>query len=158
MLTRVFGVLGPVEALVEMAAFVAVLWADGWRPGGPLPDDGTLLAASGAAFAAVVIGQAANAFACRDTADGPARSAGRRIELLLVGVGVEILLLGLLLHPEPSRHSLVRRHHGARRASPCSPRPRSCWPTRRTSACWAFGSHHGSPSDAPDGETPPVLP
>ena len=98
---RVFGVLGPVEALVEMAAFVAVLWADGWRPGGPLPEMSTLLAASGAAFAAVVIGQAANAFACRDTGRWPGALGWTTNRLLLVGVGVEILLLGLLLYLEP---------------------------------------------------------
>jgi magnesium-transporting ATPase (P-type) len=101
MLTRVFGVIGPVEAIVEMAAFVAVLWADGWRPGGPLPGVETLLAASGAAFAAVVIGQAANAFACRDTARWPGALGWITNRLLLVGVGVELLLLGPLLFLEP---------------------------------------------------------
>ena len=101
MLTRVFGVLGPVEACVEMAAFVAVIWAGGWRPGGPLPEMGTLLAASGSAFAAVVIGQAANAFACRDTARWAGALGWTTNRLLLVGVGVEILLLGLMLYVEP---------------------------------------------------------
>jgi magnesium-transporting ATPase (P-type) len=101
LLYRVFGVLGPVEALVEMAAFVAVLWAGGWRPGGPLPGTDTLLAASGAAFAAVVIGQAANAFACRDTTRWAGALGWTTNRLLLVGIGVEILLLGLLLFLEP---------------------------------------------------------
>jgi magnesium-transporting ATPase (P-type) len=101
LLTRVFGVLGPVEALVELTAFVAVLWADGWRPGGPIPDVGSLLAASGAAFSAVVIGQAANAFACRDTVRWPGSLGWFSNRLLVVGVGVEILLLGLLLFLEP---------------------------------------------------------
>jgi Cation transporting ATPase, C-terminus len=62
---------------------------------------GTLLAASGAAFAAVVIGQAANAFACRDTAKWPGALGWTTNRLLLVGVGVEILLLGLMLYLEP---------------------------------------------------------
>jgi magnesium-transporting ATPase (P-type) len=101
MLTRVFGVLGPVEAFVEMAAFVAVLWAGGWRLGGPLPETGTLMAASGAAFAAVVIGQAANAFACRDTVRWAGALGWADNPLLLVGVGVELLLLGLLVFLEP---------------------------------------------------------
>lgn len=34
LLHRAFGLLGPVEALVEMAAFSAWLAAAGWRPGG----------------------------------------------------------------------------------------------------------------------------
>jgi magnesium-transporting ATPase (P-type) len=101
LLTRAFGVLGPVEAAVEMAAFATVLWAAGWRPGGDLPDIQTIMAASGAAFSAVVIGQAANAFACRDTQ----RWAGARgwftNRLLLIGVGVELGLLVLLLYMPP---------------------------------------------------------
>jgi magnesium-transporting ATPase (P-type) len=101
LLTRVFGVLGPVEAIVEMAAFAAVLWADGWRPGGPLPEMHTLLAASGAAFSAVVIGQAANAFACRDTARWAGARGWTTNRLLVVAVVAEILLLGLLLFLEP---------------------------------------------------------
>ena len=101
LLTRVFGVLGPVEAVVEMAAFVAVLWADGWRPGGPAPAVGTLLSASGAAFAAVVLGQAANAFACRDTTRCAFAQGWQRNRLLVVGVAVEIVLLGVLLFLEP---------------------------------------------------------
>jgi hypothetical protein len=65
--TRAFGVLGPVEAAVELTAFLAVFIASGWRPGDAFPLGATLLAASGAAFTAVVLGQAANAFACRST-------------------------------------------------------------------------------------------
>ena len=101
LLIRVFGVLGPTEALIEMLAFAAVLLAGGWRPGGPLPDVGTLLAASGAAFTAVVIGQAANAFACRDTVRLPARLGWTTNRLLLVGVATELVLLGLLLFVAP---------------------------------------------------------
>jgi magnesium-transporting ATPase (P-type) len=101
LLVRVFGMLGPVEAAVEMAAFVAVLWADGWRPGGPLPGTATLLAASGAAFAAVIFGQAANAFACRETSRWPGALGWTTNHLLLAGVGIELILLVLLLFVEP---------------------------------------------------------
>lgn len=62
---RAFGVLGPTEALVSMAAFLTGFAAAGWRPGEPFPTGPDLASASGAAFAAVVIGQAANVFACR---------------------------------------------------------------------------------------------
>jgi magnesium-transporting ATPase (P-type) len=75
-LQRVFGVLGSAEAVVEMAASVASLVAAGWRPGTPFPTGTPLLAASGAAFTAVVLGQFANAFACRRNTGGPGRSAG----------------------------------------------------------------------------------
>ena len=72
-LRRVFGVLGPVEAAVEMAAFFVALGVAGWRPGESFPSGAPLLAASGAAFAAVVIGQMANAFACRSASRPPWR-------------------------------------------------------------------------------------
>lgn len=67
LLTRAFAVLGPVEATMEMAAFFAVFLASGWRPGASFPGGEVLLTASGAAFTAVVLGQVANAFACRST-------------------------------------------------------------------------------------------
>ncbi len=63
---RAFGLLGPVEAAVGMAAFFAVFLAAGWRPGDSFPAN-ALAAASGAAFATVVLAQTANAFACRST-------------------------------------------------------------------------------------------
>jgi magnesium-transporting ATPase (P-type) len=64
---RAFGVLGPVEAFVELSAFVLTFVAVGWRPGESFPEGETLLMASGAAFTAVVLAQSANAFACRST-------------------------------------------------------------------------------------------
>lgn len=45
----------------------------------------------------MVIGQAANAFACRDTTRWPGALGWTTNRLLLVGVGVELMLLGLLL-------------------------------------------------------------
>jgi calcium-translocating P-type ATPase len=62
---RAFGVAGPTEAFFEMGAFVVGLLAAGWRPGTAFPTGTELAAASGAAFAVVVVAQTANAFACR---------------------------------------------------------------------------------------------
>ena len=101
LLIRVFGVLGPTEALIEMAAFGAVLWVGGWRPGGSPPGAELLLAASGTAFAAVVLGQAANVFACRSTTRWPGSLGWGTNHLILVGVGVELVLLGLFLYLPP---------------------------------------------------------
>src|SRR6185369_3414103 len=67
LLVRAFGVLGPAESLLEMAAFVAVLLDFGWRPGHGLPTPGVLAVASGTAFVAIVAGQSAVALACRST-------------------------------------------------------------------------------------------
>jgi len=97
LLRRVFGVLGPVEALVEMAAFVVALLAAGWWFGETFPTGQPLLAASGAAFSAVVIGQAANAFACRSTTRWPGALGWTSNRLLLGAVASSLLLLVLLL-------------------------------------------------------------
>jgi magnesium-transporting ATPase (P-type) len=97
-LGRVFGVLGPAEAAVEMAAFFVVLGLAGWTLGAELPAQ-TLAAASGAAFAAVVLGQLGNAFACRSETRwaGALRMTGN--PMLLWAVAVEIVLLVVFLAP-----------------------------------------------------------
>ncbi len=101
LLRRVFGLLGPVEALVEMTAFLAVMLAAGWRPGDSFPGGQTLMEASGAAFAAVVIGQAANAFACRSTTLWPGALGWRTNRFLLVAVAAELSLLMAFLFTGP---------------------------------------------------------
>jgi magnesium-transporting ATPase (P-type) len=100
-LIRVFGILGPTEAVLEMAAFFTALGAAGWRPGSSFPEGDALLAASGAAFSAVVIGQAANAFACRSTTLSPHALGWATNRLLVVAVVVELLLLAGFLFIRP---------------------------------------------------------
>jgi magnesium-transporting ATPase (P-type) len=97
LLGRVFGVLGPVEALFEMTAFVVALVAAGWRPGDAFPGGHALLAASGAAFTAVVVGQMANAFACRSATVWPGRLGWASNRLLLWAIGVELTALGVFV-------------------------------------------------------------
>ena len=94
---RAFGVLGPTEALVSLTAFVATFLAIGWRPGDPFPEGQILLAASGAAFTAIVLGQAANAFACRSTVRPAWRVPLRSNPLLLGGVAAELAMLAVFL-------------------------------------------------------------
>ncbi len=94
---RVFGVLGLSEAFMAMAAFVATFFAAGWRPGSPFPTGSTLAAASGAAFAAVVLAQAANVFACRSRSQPVWRVPVRTNRLVVVAVVVEVALLALFL-------------------------------------------------------------
>jgi magnesium-transporting ATPase (P-type) len=100
--TRAFGVLGPVEAALELTAFVVTFVAWGWRPGDAFPDQGpTLLAASGAAFTAVVLGQVANAFACRSTTR-PAWQVGWTTNRLLLGaIAAELGMLAAFLFIPP---------------------------------------------------------
>jgi magnesium-transporting ATPase (P-type) len=99
-LGRAFGVLGPVEALVELSAFVVTFVAVGWRPGEPFPEGETLLMASGAAFTAVVLAQSANAFACRSTRRLFWQVALGRNRLLAVAVLAQLaMLVGFLYVP-----------------------------------------------------------
>lgn len=98
---RAFARLGPTEALVSMTAFVLSFVAAGWRPGDPFPEGDVAAAASGAAFMAVVFGQAANAFACRSSTRWPGALGWTSNRLLIpaVGVGVAVSLAVLLIDP-----------------------------------------------------------
>ncbi len=104
LLRRVFGVLGPTEAVMEMTAFLVALMASGWRPGDSFSTGNALMAASGAAFAAVVIGQMANAFACRSATRWPGALGWSGNRLLLAAVAVELVVLAgfLLISPVAS--------------------------------------------------------
>lgn len=97
LMIRVFGVLGPTEAVLEMIAFVTVLWASGWRPGQVFPPPEVLLGASGAAFTAVVLGQLANAFACRSATVAPWKLGWLSNRLLLWAVLFELAALAAFL-------------------------------------------------------------
>jgi magnesium-transporting ATPase (P-type) len=100
LLRRAFGVLGPTEVVVSLGAFTAVLLVGGWR-WGATPDDDLLARASGTAFAAIVLGQLANAFACRSAARPAWRLDQRANPLLLGAVGVELVLLLVFLSVPP---------------------------------------------------------
>ncbi len=100
-LRRAFGLLGPAEALMGLAAFGATFLAAGWRPGQPFPTGSTLAAASGATFLTVVLAQAANAFACRSSTRTPAALGWLTNRLLPPSVGVALVfcVLSLLVPP-----------------------------------------------------------
>jgi magnesium-transporting ATPase (P-type) len=98
---RVFGLLGPVEALMEMTAYTAVLFGAGWSPGAQLPPSDVLMAASGAAFSTVVLAQLANAFACRSATSPPWRLGWFSNRLLLWAVVAELGLLSVFLFLGP---------------------------------------------------------
>lgn len=89
---RAFGLLGPVEAVMAMTAFVVSLVASGWLPGEPFPTGAPLLAASGATFMTVVVAQTANASACRSTTRWPGALGWFGNRLLVVGASVELLI------------------------------------------------------------------
>jgi calcium-translocating P-type ATPase len=98
---RAFGVLGPTEAVVEMCAFLAVFLVAGWRPGEAFPGGDVLLGASGAAFAAVVLGQLANAFACRSSTRWAGAMGWFTNRLLVGAVALELVVAGAFLLVPP---------------------------------------------------------
>jgi len=102
---RAFGLLGPIEALTEMAAFFAVFLAVGWRPGESFPAH-AVAAASGAAFATVVLAQTANAFACR-SATRPAWRIPVFSNRLLIGAALVELTIAALFLLMPSVATLL---------------------------------------------------
>ena len=81
-LLRAFGILGPTIAAASMAAFIVSFIAAGWQPGTPFPTGQIALAASGAAFMTVVLGQMANAMACRSSTRWPGSLGWTRNRLL----------------------------------------------------------------------------
>jgi calcium-translocating P-type ATPase len=97
---RAFAVLGPTEALAAMASFLAVLAAGGWRLGDPAPTTPLLAAASGTYFLTVVVGQSANAFACRSSTLTAWQLSWFGNRLLVFAVLVELgLALAMLTIP-----------------------------------------------------------
>jgi calcium-translocating P-type ATPase len=98
---RAFAVLGPAGALAEMAAFLASYVASGWRPGDAFAVGIVLTTASGAAFTAAVIGQAANAFACRSVRQPPWRLGWFSNRLLVWATLLQFVLLAALLFISP---------------------------------------------------------
>jgi magnesium-transporting ATPase (P-type) len=100
LLGRAFGVLGPVEAAVQLGAFIAVLTAGGWHWGEDA-SAGLIAAASGTAFTVVVLGQLANAFACRSERRPVGRWSLSGNRLLLGAVASELVLLAVFLAVPP---------------------------------------------------------
>ncbi len=98
--TRAFAVLGPTEAVMSMTAFFVAFLVAGWRPGETFPGGDPLYAASGAAFLAVVLGQKANAWACRSTTLPPWRLGwfGNRL-LVYTAIGEMVFALACLVFP-----------------------------------------------------------
>jgi magnesium-transporting ATPase (P-type) len=95
-LGRAFGRLGLTEAVCSLAAFTLVLVTGGWSWGSE-PSDALLARASGTAFAAIALGQVANAMVCRSTTVPVWRLDLGGNRLVLGAIGAEVLLLGLFL-------------------------------------------------------------
>ena len=91
---------------MSLAAFVVSFAAVGWSFGEPFPTGSAMLAASGAAFSAVVFGQVANTFACRSTTRYAWQVPLGQNRLLVGAIVVELALLGSFLYIPPLAHLL----------------------------------------------------
>jgi magnesium-transporting ATPase (P-type) len=80
-----------------MGAFFAVFLAAGWLPGDSFESTGVVAAAAGAAFLAVVVGQTANAFACRSATARPWGIGWTTNRFLLVAVTIEAAIAAAFL-------------------------------------------------------------
>nr|WP_179492636.1 cation-transporting P-type ATPase [Microbacterium immunditiarum] len=96
LLGRALLVLGGTEAVVSMGAFAVVLVVGGWT-WGATPSPALQAAASGTAFAAIVLGQMANAFACRSTRLPVWRLDARGNPAVLWAVAAQAVLLAAFL-------------------------------------------------------------
>jgi len=97
---RAFGILGPTEAAVSMLAFLTVLLVSGWT-WGATPATAVVAGASGALFTAVVLGQLANAYACRSETRWIGRVGVTGNRLLTYAVGFELAMLAVFLLVPP---------------------------------------------------------
>lgn len=110
LLGRAFGFLGPIEALLSMAMLPLGAWLFLDWPRMPWPMQGPDLALlSTLVFAAIVVMQMANAFACRSNPASLFRIGPLANRLLLAAVAVELLLLLAFVYLPPIAAVLGQR-------------------------------------------------
>jgi sodium/potassium-transporting ATPase subunit alpha len=99
LLLRGYGFLGMIEAAAAMTTFFVFLRAAGWSWGSPLEwSDPLYRQATAVTFAAIVVGQVANVFACRSDHLSIFRLGFLTNPFILWGVAVEVGLLILIVY------------------------------------------------------------
>jgi sodium/potassium-transporting ATPase subunit alpha len=107
LLLRAYGFLGLIEAGVAMAAFFWFLTAQGWNWGMPMNwSDPLYRAATTVTFAAIVIAQVANVFACRSERLSVFRLGFFSNRFIFWGVAAELLLLAVIVYT-PLGHAVL---------------------------------------------------
>jgi sodium/potassium-transporting ATPase subunit alpha len=96
---RVFGFLGVIEGALALGAFFWFLHNEGWTQDAPLAwSDPLYRQATTVTFAAIVMAQVANAFACRSDRVSFVRLGFASNPLLLWGVGIQLALLLIFVY------------------------------------------------------------
>jgi sodium/potassium-transporting ATPase subunit alpha len=99
LLLRAYAFLGLIEAGIAMAAFFWFLREHGWTWGAPLDwNDPLYHQATTITFAAIVIAQVANVFACRSERVSVFRLGFLSNHFILWGIVVELALLALIVY------------------------------------------------------------
>ncbi len=101
LLARSYLFLGPIEAAAAMSAGLWYLTTGGWEWGSDLSAASPLYRqATTVAFAAIVICQVANVFACRSPRASILSMSLFRNRLIVWGIAVEISILGLIVYSQ----------------------------------------------------------
>jgi sodium/potassium-transporting ATPase subunit alpha len=104
---RVFGFLGVIEGALAMGVFFWFLFSEGWTWDISLAwTDPLYRQATTVTFAAIVIAQTANAFACRSDRASLVRLGFASNPLLLWGVGIQLALLLIFVYAPTSNRFL----------------------------------------------------
>jgi sodium/potassium-transporting ATPase subunit alpha len=99
LLLRAYVFLGLIEAGVAMGAFFLLLMMQGWTWGTPLDwSDPLYKQATAATFAAIVVAQVANVFACRSDRVPLSRLGWFTNPLLLWGIATELVVLAFIIY------------------------------------------------------------
>jgi sodium/potassium-transporting ATPase subunit alpha len=99
LLLRAYVFLGLIEAGIAMAAFFLLLLTQGWTWGMPLDwADPLYTQATAVTFAAIVLAQVANVFACRSERVSIFRLGFLSNRFVLWGIAVELILLLVLIY------------------------------------------------------------
>jgi magnesium-transporting ATPase (P-type) len=96
---RVFGWIGPIEALAAMSSFLFAYGLAGWRPWEPLADSGSLyVQATAMTMAGIVMAQVGAGLAWRTSRRSVFSVGLLTNRLLLVGIGLEVGMIALLAY------------------------------------------------------------
>jgi sodium/potassium-transporting ATPase subunit alpha len=99
LLLRAYVFLGLIEAGIAMGAFFLLLQTQGWIWGTPLDwSDPLYKQATAATFAAIVVAQVANVFACRSDRLSLSRLGWFTNPLLLWGIATELAVLAFIIY------------------------------------------------------------
>jgi magnesium-transporting ATPase (P-type) len=98
-LARVYGYVGLLEGILAMIAFLFAFGLAGWRPGDPLPDEGTVyLQATTMTMTGIVMGQVGASFAMRTDRRSTFSVGLLSNRLLLFGIAFELVLILVLIY------------------------------------------------------------